>query len=264
MNGSTGKQETGTELAEFCTHALLALEVLIHPRALPLEDFPTVRGKTFDNGANHKYVENMYSGGQELNNNPFSRDPLGLAIGVSNQDYDLYDKWLGSDDEIDVPVTDPSKDMNNVAETSEAFRDHWTEKLPSEDGAAAASDMREGGTGDEIMVEPHQFPESVSQEESTLPAVVSTPTITKIETGKVASDSGALDPGDSEIPTEKDALEAEGDSFATKGGITSSAVSNSERSKGLVSELDNESSMEDFPDINVDADPDSDSDSDSE
>ncbi|OAY80601.1 hypothetical protein ACMD2_16403 [Ananas comosus] len=36
-----GKLETGTELATFCAHALLALELLIHPRALPLEEPPT-------------------------------------------------------------------------------------------------------------------------------------------------------------------------------------------------------------------------------
>ncbi|RVW46589.1 hypothetical protein CK203_067166 [Vitis vinifera] len=239
-----GKQETGTRLAEFCTHALLALEVLIHPRALPLEDFPTVNRKSFDNGANNKYPEN----------------------------YDLYDKWLGSDDEIDIPVTDPSKNRNNVDDASEAFRDHQTEKLPSVDGAsspkvakkidhrsaATGADMREGGTEEEIMVESHQFPESISQEESTFPAVISASTSTKIEIGKVASDSGALDPGDSEIATGNDVLVAKGDSFAIQGENASTAVSNSERSKGLVSELDNESSMDSFPDI-VDADPDSDS-----
>ncbi|XP_059598540.1 uncharacterized protein LOC100256091 isoform X4 [Vitis vinifera] len=266
-----GKQETGTRLAEFCTHALLALEVLIHPRALPLEDFPTVNRKSFDNGANHKYPESMYSGGQDLNT-PFSRGPLGMALGVPNPDYDLYDKWLGSDDEIDIPVTDPSKNRNNVDDASEAFRDHQTEKLPSVDGAsspkvakkidhrsaATGADMREGGTEEEIMVESHQFPESISQEESTFPAVISASTSTKIEIGKVASDSGALDPGDSEIATGNDVLVAKGDSFAIQGENASTAVSNSERSKGLVSELDNESSMDSFPDI-VDADPDSDS-----
>ncbi|KEH18714.1 hypothetical protein MtrunA17_Chr8g0347521 [Medicago truncatula] len=34
-----GKQQTGTKLAEFCAHAMLTLEVLIHPRALPLVDY---------------------------------------------------------------------------------------------------------------------------------------------------------------------------------------------------------------------------------
>ncbi|CAI0420652.1 unnamed protein product [Linum tenue] len=33
-----GRQETGTNISYFCAHALLALEVLVHPRALPLID----------------------------------------------------------------------------------------------------------------------------------------------------------------------------------------------------------------------------------
>ncbi|CAL1366034.1 unnamed protein product [Linum trigynum] len=33
-----GRREAGLKISEFCTHALLALEVLIHPRALPLID----------------------------------------------------------------------------------------------------------------------------------------------------------------------------------------------------------------------------------
>ncbi|KAL6328474.1 hypothetical protein AAG906_038349 [Vitis piasezkii] len=237
-----GKQETGARIAEFCTHALLALEVLIHPRALPLEDFPTVNRNSLDYGANHKYPENMYSGAQEFNT-PFSRGPLGMALVVPNPDYDLYDKWLGSNNEIDIPVTDPGKNRNNVEEASEAFRDRLTkssfcgctkvaEKIDHR-SAAAGADMREGGTGEEIMVESHQFPESISQEESAFPAVVSASTSTKIEIGQVASDSGALDPGDSEIETGNDVLVTKGDSFAIHRENASTTVSNSERSKGL-------------------------------
>ncbi|XP_065879007.1 uncharacterized protein [Euphorbia lathyris] len=37
-----GRQETRTKLSKFCCHALLTLEVLIHPRALPLENFQSV------------------------------------------------------------------------------------------------------------------------------------------------------------------------------------------------------------------------------
>jgi hypothetical protein len=35
-----GKLETGTEVAKFCEKALLALEVLIHPRDIPLVNYP--------------------------------------------------------------------------------------------------------------------------------------------------------------------------------------------------------------------------------
>ncbi|KAJ6791869.1 proline-, glutamic acid- and leucine-rich protein 1 isoform X2 [Iris pallida] len=45
-----GKQETGTRVAAFCAHALLALEVLIHPRALPLVDAPVANSSANDEG----------------------------------------------------------------------------------------------------------------------------------------------------------------------------------------------------------------------
>ncbi|KAJ6801190.1 proline-, glutamic acid- and leucine-rich protein 1 isoform X2 [Iris pallida] len=47
-----GKQETGAKVAAFCAHALLALEVLIHPRALPLVDAPVANSSVFDEGFN--------------------------------------------------------------------------------------------------------------------------------------------------------------------------------------------------------------------
>ncbi|WJX92033.1 hypothetical protein P8452_73731 [Trifolium repens] len=42
-----GKQQTGTKLAEFCAHAMLTLEVLIHPRALPLVDYVPPNNDTY-------------------------------------------------------------------------------------------------------------------------------------------------------------------------------------------------------------------------
>ncbi|KAA8534550.1 hypothetical protein F0562_032067 [Nyssa sinensis] len=59
-----GMQETGTKLAEFCAHALLALEVLVHPRALPLIDFPSANYKS-DDGIKSRFPENIYSTGQK-------------------------------------------------------------------------------------------------------------------------------------------------------------------------------------------------------
>ncbi|KAK9691995.1 hypothetical protein RND81_09G234100 [Saponaria officinalis] len=45
-----GKQNAGTKVAEFCAQALVALEVLIHPRALPLVDTPLQTGNNFTLG----------------------------------------------------------------------------------------------------------------------------------------------------------------------------------------------------------------------
>ncbi|KAI7758066.1 hypothetical protein M8C21_017372 [Ambrosia artemisiifolia] len=91
-----GKQETGTKIAEFCAHALMALEVLIHPRAIPLIDF----GSSIEypvNGVKNRFMENYtYSGAQ--NHNVFS-------VGASrnepespeSEEDDLYDKWVKDD-----------------------------------------------------------------------------------------------------------------------------------------------------------------------
>lgn len=40
-NNFVGRQVTGSKVGEFCAHSILALEALIHPRALPLTDYST-------------------------------------------------------------------------------------------------------------------------------------------------------------------------------------------------------------------------------
>ncbi|KAM0011919.1 putative pre-rRNA-processing protein RIX1 [Helianthus debilis subsp. tardiflorus] len=98
-----GKQETGTKIAEFCAHALMALELLIHPRAIPLIDF----GSSIEypvNGVKNRFTENYtYSGAQ--NHNVFS-------VGASrnepenheSEEDDLYDKWIKDNDGNQLPV----------------------------------------------------------------------------------------------------------------------------------------------------------------
>ncbi|XP_031740831.1 proline-, glutamic acid- and leucine-rich protein 1-like isoform X2 [Cucumis sativus] len=55
-----GKQENGTKLGEFCAHALLAMEVLIHPRVLPLSDFLPLRLSSPEPQAAFKFQEDLY------------------------------------------------------------------------------------------------------------------------------------------------------------------------------------------------------------
>lgn len=57
-----GKQKTGTTLAEFCITSLLALEVLIHPRALPLHEFSSFTENFSVNKMNNGTVENVLGG----------------------------------------------------------------------------------------------------------------------------------------------------------------------------------------------------------
>lgn len=41
MDTSVGREVTGSKVGAFCAHSILALEALIHPRALPLSDYST-------------------------------------------------------------------------------------------------------------------------------------------------------------------------------------------------------------------------------
>ncbi|RWR72605.1 proline-, glutamic acid- and leucine-rich protein 1-like protein isoform X2 [Cinnamomum micranthum f. kanehirae] len=88
-----GRQETGTRLAEFCAHALLALEVLIHPRALPLSDVPSGNRNMAGEGFNHRFP---FSSSQNPN--------LHFSGGMPSEydlepEDDLYDSWLGNGEE---------------------------------------------------------------------------------------------------------------------------------------------------------------------
>ncbi|GJN14295.1 hypothetical protein PR202_gb01099 [Eleusine coracana subsp. coracana] len=87
----SGKLEIGTKLAEFCSHALLALDVLTHPRALSLE-----RAAPLGAGLNYGAPE-MAVFGAGLYKLSSSGD-LPQAMEVE----DMYDDWLASKD--DEPI----------------------------------------------------------------------------------------------------------------------------------------------------------------
>ncbi|KAI8031839.1 Proline-, glutamic acid- and leucine-rich protein 1 [Camellia lanceoleosa] len=235
-----GMRETGTKLGEFCAHALLALEVLIHPRALSLIDFSSASNTSFD-GINNRFPD-AYSYGHKRNT-PFSTGTLGKGPDDSNLgDDDLYESWLANDDEIEIPVTDDAgKDKSCTEKPSETCRDSSPEKIPlvadsfstrvpEENRPELVSDRVEG-KGGEIMVEAPQFQEPIKQGDST---------------SRVISDGVVSDHVEGELATKPD-------DFATGIVSTAMATSNLERSK----QLDVDSDMESLPDI-VDGDPDSD------
>jgi len=95
----SGKQETGTELAVFCTHALLALEVLIHPRALPLVDL-TVAKTSINDGVNSIHQKSTSLSNQKLNMPPFLRCNIEAISDL--EDDELYSSWLRSEEEAPV------------------------------------------------------------------------------------------------------------------------------------------------------------------
>ncbi|CAL5322172.1 unnamed protein product [Camellia sinensis] len=235
-----GMRETGTKLGEFCAHALLALEVLIHPRALSLIDLSSASNTSFD-GINSRFPD-VYSYGHKQNT-PFSTSTMGKGPDDSNLgDDDLYESWLANDDEIEIPVTnDAGKDKSCTEKPSETCRDPSPEKIPlvadsfstrvpEESRPEPVSDRVEG-KGDEIMVEAPQFQEPIKQGDST---------------SSVIADGIVSDHVEGELATKPD-------DFATGIVSTATATLNLERSK----QLDVDSDMESLPDI-VDGDPDSD------
>ncbi|KAK3028729.1 hypothetical protein RJ639_037752, partial [Escallonia herrerae] len=245
-----GMQETGTKLAEFCAHALLALEVLIHPRALPLIDFASAANNSLI--VEHGLPDNIYSGGQKLNPS-FSSETPGLRhADPESETDDLYDSWLGNGDETSVPVIDQEKSISVSEKPAAIFGDpsadkflhvdDFTGRKVPEEGekgvAAAGADKTIEATADEMIMETPKFQESVKQFEETENRTVGT----AFDGANAASFEGK----DQETGSRTDA------SATTDVGLTS----NSERSKRFF-ELDNESSDDSLPDI-VDGDPDSD------
>ncbi|XP_076946978.1 uncharacterized protein LOC143618766 isoform X2 [Bidens hawaiensis] len=102
-----GRQETGTKVAEFCAHAIMALEVLIHPRAIPLIDLGSSINDYPANGVKNRFMENFtYSGAEKHNLYPGGGSRNEPEKPESEND-DLYEKWVKDNDGSEPPVTEP-------------------------------------------------------------------------------------------------------------------------------------------------------------
>ncbi|XP_038688480.1 proline-, glutamic acid- and leucine-rich protein 1 isoform X1 [Tripterygium wilfordii] len=167
-----GKQEIGTKLSEFCADALLDLEVLIHPRALPLADFSSAQGKSFDAtnrgfsnsepGAS-KYSIALPSGMQDIGNGPPDSD-----------DDNLYRSWLENGD-YDAPLNDQDENINIVNATETVTVDHAAQPLVVHssgveipgtilgESATASVDVATKRKGDEMIVDSQQLQDYVVQ-----------------------------------------------------------------------------------------------------
>jgi hypothetical protein len=115
----TGKLEIGTNLAEFCSHALLALDVLTHPRALSLE-----RAGPLVPGLNHSGPEKIVFG---AGRSKFSQSEGQLQV-IEDEDSD--DDWLPSTkdneptEELTLVKEDPQTDSRTVPEAVQAVPTH--------------------------------------------------------------------------------------------------------------------------------------------
>ncbi|GFZ14614.1 hypothetical protein Acr_24g0008040 [Actinidia rufa] len=259
-----GMRETGTKVAEFCAHALLALEVLIHPRALSPIDFSPSSNTAFD-GFNR--LPNVYSYGNKQNT-PFSSRALGKRPGDSILGGDdLYESWLANDYEIENPVIESGKDKSypNEKPSETLISDPPSDKItPVADSSFArvleesratvistSAGERVVGKGYVVTVEVQEVLEPIKQAE-TMAAVGDGPVVTQ----QVVSDGGAPDSVEVEPPTSKNFLAAMAGSSVARDASTTVA-SDLESSKPFAMDLERESSVDSLPDI-VDGDPDSD------
>ncbi|KAK6929074.1 Pre-rRNA-processing protein RIX1, N-terminal [Dillenia turbinata] len=276
-----GKQEVGTKLAGFCAHALLALELLIHPRALPLIDVHPKNYVSFDERMNSRFPQKMLSDSQR-NNGPISIGQLGMGSGDSHADYDeLYDSWLGNGDAIEVQKSNHDADVIHSKEP-QTSREPEAEKpvssVPSSEVMIADEKEKEAmavvlnratGHEDEIMVEVPLIQEPVA-------TVVAVPIVSadsacanaekvmiSLETSadvnaenvKVSSETGVLEHADTKMACDTDVSVAKIENV-TSSSKTTLTVTDS-KNQEYVFALNDEQSMDLFPDI-VDGDPDSD------
>ncbi|XP_065871126.1 uncharacterized protein [Euphorbia lathyris] len=246
-----GRQETGTKLSEFCCHALLTLEVLIHPRALPLTNFQSANSYDEKDGRQ----ETFYSGGQHQNAQ-FSTGMQEVRRGSHDSDDDLYESWLGASKESDTVVDGPDEILNGEKPSQNSGL-QWAEKIT----AASALDTT-GGSGNNMMVESRPIQDSMMQLQELVSSKgaaiseVDDPQYTKIKSTMSTLKTDALVSTSNERAA-VEALTADiGGEIAPPVGDTGTS-SSAAISKKFAAESDEDTSSDSMPDI-VDADPDSD------
>ncbi|KAL0401543.1 UNVERIFIED_CONTAM: hypothetical protein Slati_4184200 [Sesamum latifolium] len=280
-----GMQETGTKLAEYCGHALLALEVLIHPRALPLLDLHSSTNEY--NVPGPKIRDTVYASGDRQ----ISTYQAGPGDPESEDD-DLYENWHGNDDYLETRVTESQQNAHYSEKYPATATDPSLDELPFVKGPSLNHTTKEGevlvsvsGRNDNRMVDTDDYmvesPRSRNTQDQIADKALDTAIdgCAAVQSGKNALEGVDLEPASQKIAlVENDVMvksnvisELHGGMASTSeqqvtgtkdNGVTtivkriSATLSNTDRSKELMFESDNELSS-DFPDI-VDGDPDSD------
>ncbi|CAN4126423.1 unnamed protein product [Withania somnifera] len=275
-----GTREIGTKVAEYCAHAVLALEVLIHPRALPLLDLQST-----DN--NYEVGNKWFSGNVHISDRAANS---AFHIGMSRKapdepdsyNDDLYADWMRNSEDLATVAADPGKDTDQSNQPPETLRDPSPEKLPSFDTTAVkiseSNNLQEVGPitvpkkspmdRDEVMLKSQLSEKTSKHSEEILPSKSQTLASTSggksgFQSSSLVSGGNALNPmcsGVVSLGSEKFVDDSSRKELAetSDAGFASSLMMNLDRGKELVHESDNES-MESIPDI-VDVEPDSDSD----
>ncbi|XP_010549501.1 PREDICTED: proline-, glutamic acid- and leucine-rich protein 1 isoform X2 [Tarenaya hassleriana] len=138
-----GKLQSEMEVAEFCAHALLSLEVLIHPRALPLDDLPSLTNRYPEGQRRNLLTSNKTNGiGNGMTDHPFL-----------DEDDDLCNRWLETDD-----ITSNTENQR-AAETTVSLPEIKKLKL----GENVPTVVYENVQDDVAMVEPENVQEDVPE-----------------------------------------------------------------------------------------------------
>lgn len=165
-----GKRERETRLAEFCAHALLALENRGQTGSFSVTEIAYAERSSQLEGFNHNFSENVRSGGQQGDVLPLST-PQSSDIADSGDN--PCDNWLGNDNMNKVPQTHP--DDNTETNIQQATEDLLTENIPKYDllgetpgdsiqEQALIIEMESGKRKDVIVLDPDQYPTLISIE----------------------------------------------------------------------------------------------------
>ncbi|KAJ8557613.1 hypothetical protein K7X08_003238 [Anisodus acutangulus] len=259
-----GTREIGTKVAECCAHALLALEVLIHPRALPLLDLQST-DNNYEVG-NKWFSGNVHTSDRAVNNTFHVGTSRKAPDEPDSYHDDLYADWMRSGEDSDTVAADPGKDTDKSNQLPETLRDPSSEKLSSFDTTVVkdseSSKLKEVTPNtvakknpmerDGVMVE-SQLTEKTSKHSEEIPPSKAE-TLASISGGKSSFQSSSLVSLGSENFVENASRKEVAE--ASNAGFASPPMMNLDRGKELMHESDNES-MESIPDI-VDVEPDSD------
>ncbi|KAI5421942.1 uncharacterized protein LOC127076040 [Lathyrus oleraceus] len=239
-----GKQQTGTKLAEFCAHAMLTLEVLIHPRALPLVDYVPPNNDTFR--------ETQFSYRDEyVSRNKNSQFGFPQAEPPASRENLLTDYLANGDDEMGRLWTENTKETKESSEVatplpSSADNQERSEMVPE---TATCADVEMRSVDNETTFKSDHPGESV-------PCQTSIPTVIDIHSGAATDIEPERIVSDSTLPHN----EANNSDLAS---VSKSPVQTSDTNlvqqfafKKFGDSVDDE--YEPFPEI-VDGDPDSDS-----
>ncbi|KAJ4720599.1 Proline-, glutamic acid-and leucine-rich protein 1 [Melia azedarach] len=214
-----GKQQAGRQLAGFCASALLALEVLIHPRFLPLERLHSANYNSLDK-ATLGFPETLYSGGQKQNISYFSGMERTGEGAPESFDDDLYDRWFSDGHANEIPVHGTTSNVD-IMKPSEASVVQQREKLSVTSSSGIEVPERNKGEqanvgmrkGAEIMVQLQQVQKStVKFQELPSSKGVTSSTVTgdiqrpEMETEHAASDGGLDDKNHEKAPGEENIL----------------------------------------------------------